>query len=126
VETDGGGRAASAQVRPRAQPWKKIVVQSLVFISINFRVQLSMTMPVLVDDPPMAMKTNEAKMIKLDLVTKSSEQLRHEESMKGLITVEGAVEDVGLVSGVPEEHIKVMTKRINSFSMVMMLFEIHF
>jgi hypothetical protein len=85
-----------------------------------------MTMPVLVDDPPMAMKTNEAKMIKLDLVTKSSEQLRHEESMKGLITVEGAVEDVGLVSGVPEEHIKVMTKRINSFSMVMMLFEIHF
>lgn len=41
----------------------------------------------------------------LDAATKSSDQLRHDESMKGLITVEGK-EDVGYVSGVPEEHIK--------------------
>ena len=47
----------------------------------------------------------------LDTAFKSSDQLRHDESMKGLITVEGQ-EDVGYVSGVPEEHIKERYVRI--------------
>ena len=38
-------------------------------------------------------------------IPQDSDQLRHDEAMKGLITVEGK-EDVGYVSGVPEEHIK--------------------
>ena len=51
-------------------------------------------------------KSDPEKKVALDSVVKSSDQLRHDEAMKGLITVEGK-EDVGYVSGVPEEHIKV-------------------
>ena len=47
----------------------------------------------------------------IDTAIKSDDQLRHDESMKGLITVEGK-EDVGYVSGVPEEHIKERYVRI--------------
>jgi len=44
-------------------------------------------------------------------IPQDSDQLRHDEAMKGLITVEGK-EDVGYVSGVPEEHIKERYVRI--------------
>ena len=56
-------------------------------------------------------KTGEQKKVAIDTAIKSDDQLRHDESMKGLITVEGK-EDVGYVSGVPEEHIKERYVRI--------------
>ena len=57
-------------------------------------------------------EATELKKMKVDELTKTSDQLRHDDSMKGMITVEGAIEDVGYVSGVPEEHVKERFVRI--------------
>ena len=78
------------------------------------RAQLSTTVPVsesLVKTSGPSEAT-ELKKMKVDEVTGPSDQMRHEDAMKGLITVEGAIEDVGYVSGVPEEHVKERFVRI--------------
>ena len=44
------------------------------------------------DDPAKALQAKEARQISLDDAAKSSSELEHERALKGLITVEGAVD----------------------------------
>lgn len=64
------------------------------------------------DDPTLALKGRENRRVAVEDVAKTANEREHDLALKGTIEVPGKYEELHIVSGVPEEHVKERYVRI--------------
>ena len=73
---------------------------------------LSTTPTFFSDDPTLALKGRENRRVAVEEVAKTASEREHDLALKGTIEVPGKYEQLHIITGVPEEHVKERYVRI--------------